>query len=126
MYLIDTHIALWWLAGDKRLGPRTIELLNSEECLLSAVSLWEVEIKHSIGKLPCSAFDLKLEMTDAGTSILPIYDRHICLLDKIITDHNDPFDRLLLATALSEGTKFVTADSQLLKVRSLPIIDASD
>jgi PIN domain nuclease of toxin-antitoxin system len=81
--------------------------------LLSVASLWEMQVKHQLGKL---ALDVPLtqivrEQTKLGNfTLLPIGANHVLGLDELPLHHNDPFDRLLMAQARCEGTQLVTAD----------------
>ncbi len=89
-------------------------------------SVWEVGIKHRIGKLPITARRFRDELLRAGISIRPIEDDHAIVSGELPLRHADPFDRLLLATALVDGTRLATADAALIDAgehdRSLPII----
>lgn len=124
--LIDTHIALWALARPERLPPDLARgmLAGDFEVLLSVASLWEVAIKHSITlaggrrKLDWSAADLMTWAEGAGIDLLPIKPGHCIRADslpyrinpKTARAHADPFDRLLVAQALAEPMRLVTAD----------------
>ena len=81
---------------------------------LSLVSLWEIQIKSSLGKLPLSlplADIVRDQQTQHGLQILPITPEHIYTLGGLPLYHKDPFDRLLLAQALTEGLPFASSDS---------------
>jgi PIN domain nuclease of toxin-antitoxin system len=94
-------------------------------CYVSVASIWEVAIKHYLRKLPVSAQRFRDEMAEAGVVILPIQDEHAIVSGGLALDRTDPFDRLLLATALVEGTRLATADAALIDAaerdRALPI-----
>lgn len=112
--LIDTHAALWLLAEDKRLSPRADALLtdSGNEVLLSAVVVWEVAIKRSLGKLDApDGFDRLL--TDAGAAPLSVSVEHARAVRTLPWHHRDPFDRLLVAQAQLERASIVSADEQL-------------
>lgn len=98
-------------------------------CQVSVASIWEVAIKHHLGKLPVSARRFRDEMAEAGVAILPIQDEHAIVSGGLAVDHADPFDRLLLATALVEGTRLATADAALIDAaardRALPVFAVS-
>ena len=77
-------------------------------------SVWEVGIKHRLGKLPVSARRFRDELVQAGVSILSIQDEHAIVAGELPLKHADPFDRLLLATALVDGARLATADAALI------------
>ncbi|HEV2770765.1 MAG TPA: type II toxin-antitoxin system VapC family toxin [Solirubrobacteraceae bacterium] len=112
--VLDTHVALWVLAGDERLSARAAELLGdpAQEVLLSAVVLWEVSIKRSLGKLaaPAGFADRLLE---AGAVGLPVTLGHARQVEALPWHHRDPFDRMLVAQARMEGAGIVSSDTAL-------------
>jgi len=123
--LLDTQVALWWLIGAKRLSAASRRRIASSECLVSVASVWEVAIKYRLGRLPVSPASFRDQMTQGGAAILPIEDEHAIKSGDLPTSHADPFDRLLLATAVVEGLHLLTADGALLELasadESLPI-----
>lgn len=113
--LLDTHAYLWFLAGDERLSLRGRQLIGDPETdlLFSVASLWEVALKHSLGKLPLvrpfgELFPGQLD-TD-GVGLLPVEPTHLSRLVGLPFHHRDPFDRLILAQALVEGVPVLTRD----------------
>lgn len=108
--LLDTHILLWALADDPRLGLRHREMLNgAAELYLSAASVWEISIKRSLGKL--KAPDELIETArQAGCRPLTITWAHADAAGALPAHHADPFDRLLIAQAQIEAMTLVTAD----------------
>jgi PIN domain nuclease of toxin-antitoxin system len=117
--LLDTQVALWWLIGAKRLSVASRKRIASSECVVSVASVWEVAIKHRLGRLPVSPTTFRDQLTQGGAAILPIEDEHAIKSSDLPTNHADPFDRLLLATALVEGLHLLTADGTLLELASL-------
>lgn len=111
--LLDTHVALWWLAGSPSLKRKQREQIASSACTVSVASLWEVAIKHRLGKLSVSPQVFCDEMRNAGAAILSISDAHALACARLPAGHGDPFDLLLLATAKEERMRFVTADLAL-------------
>lgn len=112
--LLDTHVALWWLADDERLTPRLRRgVTRSSAVYLSSASTWEVAIKLSIGKL---TVDLDPGMTFAtvcaaqGFRLLPIDHEDAWAVLSLPVTRGDPFDRLIAATAQRRGWTVVTAD----------------
>jgi PIN domain nuclease of toxin-antitoxin system len=124
--LLDTQVALWWLIGAKRLSAGSRRRIAASACAVSVASIWEVAIKHRLGKLPVPPNQFRDDMLHAGATVIRIDDEHAIASAALPTDHADPFDRLLLATAVVEGLQFLTADSALIQIgeanRVLPIM----
>ncbi|MBI3524505.1 MAG: type II toxin-antitoxin system VapC family toxin [Betaproteobacteria bacterium] len=112
--LLDTHVALWWLAGSTRLKRKLREQIATSNCAISVACIWEIAIKHRLGKLAVSPQIFRDEMRNAGAAIISISDIHAIALGSLPEGHGDPFDLLLLATARVEGMRLVTADTTLL------------
>jgi PIN domain nuclease of toxin-antitoxin system len=114
--LLDTQVVLRFLNGDK-LPNRVRGIILDGESYVSVVSLWEVAIKMNIGKYDFkggfSAF--RRLVGNNGFRILPIKDKHMEALFDLPMIHRDPFDRLLLATAVSEAMPIITSDERLHK-----------
>ena len=126
--LLDTHAAIWWLDDSNRLGSKARKALVEPKntAWISAVSVWEISIKMSLGKL-----ELREEpeigiisMLDQGFRPLPIVLRHAFALRHLPLHHNDPFDRLLIAQAQSEEFSLLSADPWMLAY-DVRTIDAS-
>jgi PIN domain nuclease of toxin-antitoxin system len=115
--LLDTQVLLWAAANSKRLSPRARTLLNAALATLyfSAVSVWEVAIKDSLGRADFRADPqlLRRGLLDNGYTELPMTSQHAAAVRDLPDIHRDPFDRLLLAQAICEGFTFVTADATL-------------
>ncbi len=114
--LLDSHALLWFLAGDKRFGNRALQALNNpaNRCFYSPISIWELAIKVSIGKLTLHvSFDTFVDSiaSQSGLILLPLLPEHIKAVAKLAFHHRDPFDRMLIAQAQSEGMAFISADS---------------
>jgi PIN domain nuclease of toxin-antitoxin system len=113
--LLDTHVLLWIAFGDPRLSQKARALIEDPEqrILVSAVSAWEIIIKHGAGKLPLQK-DPELvfldEVRENAFEVLPIELTHVLRAAKLEAIHKDPFDRLLIAQALSEGLVLLTDD----------------
>ena len=110
--LLDTQVMLWWLLDDPRLGAKSRELLASRPCLVSVASIWEVAIKHRIGKLEVSPIVFRDQSIAAGADLLPVLDSHVIETAQLPLLHQDPFDRLLIAQARVEGLMAVSSDKQ--------------
>lgn len=109
--LLDTHVLLWWLEGDARLGAATTELIAEphREVMVSAASVWEIAIKQSIGKLELS-IDVVEQLRDQSFGELPVRVVHAVEAGSLPSHHRDPFDRMLVAQARLEDLTIVTAD----------------
>ena len=112
--LLDTHAALWWLADDDRIGEEVIRHLTDDtnQVLISAVVIWEVAIKRSLGKLDAPE-GLAPTMLGAGAQPLPVTLEHAAAVEKLPWRHPDPFDRMLVAQALTEEAAIVSRDEPL-------------
>ena len=117
--LVDTQLLLWSAATSSRLSVKARRLLGDSrnELIFSAASLWEVAIKRSLGR---HDFDvqprvLRRALLDHGYTELGISSEHAVGIEALPPLHKDPFDRLLLAQAVSEGITLVTSDAQLAR-----------
>jgi PIN domain nuclease of toxin-antitoxin system len=113
-YLLDTHVALWWFNADPRISPEREQTLGQSRCLISAATIWEVAIKHRLGKLPVAPQTLLRCAMEAGFELLDIHPRHAAATAELEPLHHDPFDRLLLAQARHDRHQLITADAALL------------
>jgi PIN domain nuclease of toxin-antitoxin system len=115
--LLDTQLLLWAAGQPERLSAAARKLLNDprNELLFSAASLWEVAIKNTLGREDFRVEPrlLRRGLFDNGYIELPVTSQHAVNIDVLPPLHKDPFDRLLVAQALSEGITLLTADAQL-------------
>jgi PIN domain nuclease of toxin-antitoxin system len=116
-YLLDTHAAIWFFNGDNALSKTANHIISdhSNPIFLSIVSAWEIAIKISLGKLD---FDGKVAdfiriAENNDIVILPIKTASLTVLESLPMTHRDPFDRLLIATAIAEQMTLVTADKNI-------------
>lgn len=116
--LLDTHIALWALTDDPRLSEaaRALILDPANEICVSAVTLWEIAIKHGLGReganaMPISAHEARSLFGAAGYTLLPITPEQAVIVETLPRLHADPFDRLLVAQGLAEALLLVTHDA---------------
>ena len=110
MILVDTHVLLWALADDPRLSRRMRGVLDGGGVrFLSAVSIWEIEIKRALGKLWLDGDILDLASQTGFTPLAITWD-HAAEAGRLPPYHADPFDRLLIAQARIEGIPVLTAD----------------
>jgi len=120
--LLDTHVAIWWLSGDRRLSKATrLAIEGATEAFLSAVSLWEIFIKQDTGRL-----DLPIGFVDALRDDfveLSLTFDHALEGRALPLLHRDPFDRMLVAQAKVEGLTIVTSD-RMLSEYGVPVLAA--
>jgi len=113
--LVDTHAFVWALLNDHRLSTKAKQVFRSDEheLVFSLISLWEIAIKMNIGKLNTlgsSVSYIRDEMNAYGMELLPIRYEHILQLESLPAHHGDPFDRLLIAQAITESLPILTGD----------------
>lgn len=121
--LLDTHVFLWFIAAPERLAGALDERLHDpdNERYLSAVSTWEICVKHSLGKLPLpeppSPY-IAHARRQHGILELPLTEAAVLRLEQLPSLHRDPFDRMLICQALESDLTFATVDQQL---RTYPV-----
>ena len=108
--LLDTQVAIWWLIGSRRLGGPAQKMLADSACVLSVASVWEVAIKHRLGKLSVAPAQFRDHMLAAGAELLMVSDTHAIETVALPRHHDDPFDRMLIAQARVEKLRAVSAD----------------
>lgn len=112
--LLDTHLLLWAAGQPDRLSPDARALLDDaeNEPLFSAASLWEITMKHGLGRADFQVDPrlLRRGLLDNGYAELPITSAHAVAVDSLPAIHKDPFDRVLVAQSMVEGIVLVTAD----------------
>lgn len=118
--LIDTDIALWATLSTKHLPMKAKAMIGSatNEIFVSAVSVWEIAIKHALKRgrpddMPLSGTDACALFEQAGYTILPMNARHAAAVNDLPLHHTDPFDRMLVAQAIVEPLRLVTRDARL-------------
>lgn len=122
--LLDTHVALQVLRDDPRLGQDARALMSTAmRTVVSTASLWELAIKHAVGKFP-DPRPVHRALLDAGAEILPVLAPHVLAIGSVDVPHKDPLDRLLMAQARVEGLALLTSDAALLATRAPGVIDA--
>lgn len=121
-YLLDSHILIWALFDDEKLPHEAYDLINDpqNEIYYSVASIWEITIKHDKAplKMPVSGRDLAFRGNQADMVELPILKQHAFELPGLrlrpeSPPHNDPFDRILISQAKSEGMILITHDHLL-------------
>jgi PIN domain nuclease of toxin-antitoxin system len=112
--LLDSHVALWWLGNDLRLAHTAhARIADADEVFVSVVTPWELGIKQASGKLTLPD-DLIAQLIASGFEMLPIQLEHAYAAPTLPAHHGDPFDRMLIAQAMSERLAIVTADAQFM------------
>ena len=112
--LLDTHLLLWWLEGSPSLSAQARELISDPEntVFVSAVSLWEIWLKQSLGKLRLPV-DFSEKLAAEAFESLPLLASHPTQVSLLPWIHRDPFDRMLVAQAQVEKLILLTADEAL-------------
>ena len=113
-YLIDTHSLIWFIEGNPKLTETTKSVIEdiNKTCFVSTASFWEIAIKISLDKLKLEMpfMDLEEWVINNRIHILPISFGHIIQLSQLPFHHRDPFDRTLVAQALSENLTIITKE----------------
>ncbi len=121
--LLDTHIFLWALADSTSLKPAARKLIESaDEVYVSAASIWEVAIKARLGKIEADPNELVAAIAASGFQELPVRAVHAAGVARLALHHSDPFDRLLIAQALAEPLKLLTADAVLAQYSDVVVL----
>ena len=118
-YLLDTHVIIWYLEASAELPEEAEALIDNpeEDVCICVVSLWEIAIKMNLGKLTLSLTldELLDNIITRNFHIIQIENEHLLNLLKMPYIHKDPFDRLLISTALAEDLTILTADENIQK-----------
>jgi len=110
--LLDTHVVLWHLSGERELSlPARDAIASADDLLFSVVSFAEVGIKAAVGKLGVPD-DLPARIADSGIRTLGLSPAHGLAVADLPVHHRDPFDRLIIAQAIVERLTVVTADTR--------------
>jgi PIN domain nuclease of toxin-antitoxin system len=118
--LLDTHAFLWWVNDAPEITAEARHAISdaNNECYLSLASCWEMSIKSSLGKLrlakPIERF-VSDQLTANGFTLLNIELRHTAKVEKLPFYHRDPFDRLLIAQAMTEKMTLITVDKAFME-----------
>ncbi|MGV8917619.1 MAG: type II toxin-antitoxin system VapC family toxin [Pseudomonas sp.] len=121
--LLDTHVLLWALSDDPKLTPKARKLIESAtEIYFSAATFWEMSIKVGLGKLEVDLEEVRDYCRKSGFIELPIAIEHAIAVKDLEHHHRDPFDRLIVATAITEPMRLITADALVAKYTALAIL----
>ncbi len=117
--LLDTHVALWAITDSPRLAARARDLISSprSSVWISAATIWEITIKHGLGRgdMPVSGHDALRYFRDSGYRLLAIEPEHAAAIAELPPYHQDPFDRMLIAQALTEPMRLITHDAMVAR-----------
>lgn len=124
-YLLDTHVLLWWLTDSPKLSNSVREILSDPNNYISVsvVSAWEISIKLGSNK----EFQMSVSMEECldeknGFNILPVTEKQVFELEKLPNLHKDPFDRMLIAQAISEEYILISSDKSIAKYPGLSVV----
>lgn len=120
-YLLDTHVVVWALTAPRRLRASTRDILDREPVYVSALSVWEILLKQSEGRLRLPDGSLIRMIERAGASFLPLRPEHAESAAALGLMHGDPVDRLLIGSARVEDMILLTRDAQILE-RAAPLL----
>lgn len=124
--LLDTHLLLWALGNPSRLPvvARKAIVDPANEVLFSAASIWEIAIKAELGRanFTADAEEIARAAVESGLDELPVRAQHAALTARLPRHHRDPFDRLLIAQAMSEPARLLTVDTALKPYSELVVV----
>jgi len=125
-YLLDTHTLIWCSEGNENLSPKVAKIIASPEnqIFVSIASFWEICIKLSIGKLRTKIpiEQLEIYLTENNILILPIKILHTLIVKDLVKVHRDPFDRMLIAQAISENLIILSKDTNFAAYENVTTI----
>lgn len=109
--LLDTHIFLWCIRNDIKLSKSTrSKILHASEVYVSSASIWELTIKMTLKKFHGDLNEIIDSIVESGFLELSITAVHAAAVFSLPNIHRDPFDRILIAQAISEPLTFLTSD----------------
>jgi len=118
--LLDTHLFIWWLKNDPQLSKKARSYIRDSDIVyISSVSIWELAIKIKLKKLNANIKTLIDAIKSEGFIELPLMAKQTSILMTLPDIHRDPFDRMLIAQAISEPLRLLTSDEALKKYSEL-------
>jgi PIN domain nuclease of toxin-antitoxin system len=118
-YLLDTHTVIWYVQKASNLPLKAEEIIDNEanRRYISSISLWEIAIKVNLGKLLLNSTlnEFLGKIRSSKFEILQIEDEYLKLLSTLPNIHKDPFDRLIIASAIAENLTIITTDENIQK-----------
>jgi PIN domain nuclease of toxin-antitoxin system len=121
--LLDTQA--WFAAYEGQPLPKKVQTILADpdtERIVSAVSILEIALKNSIGKTDFSEENVRRSVRDLKLSLISFTPQHSYRLFSLPLHHRDPFDRMLIATALAEQVPIISSDRQLKQYKGLRVI----
>lgn len=120
--LLDTHVFLWAVAASPLLKPAARRFIERADAVyVSAASVWEIAIKARLGRIVADPQELAAAIAASGFVELPVTAVHAAGVGRLELHHHDPFDRLLIAQALAEPLRLLTADETLARYSDLVV-----
>jgi PIN domain nuclease of toxin-antitoxin system len=117
--MLDTHALIWWLRDNPKLGPKARDIIANprNEVLVSIASFWEISIKRRIGKIEERGSQVLDESAVEGCHVVEINQAHLKLVESLprFSDHNDPFDHLIVAQVQEQQAILMTVDRHLAR-----------
>jgi len=115
-YLLDTHVLIWFLNGDKSLSTKARKAIESDNAtnFVSIASLWEISIKLSLDRISIKVpfENLGIELEKNNFQLLPITLADTVILSTLPFNHRDPFDRLLISQSISNNFTLISKDKE--------------
>ena len=115
-YLLDTQIFIWLDSNSSKLPDEVRDIITNRDndLFLSLASIWEIQIKHQLGKLKLQIplEDLVTSQQNNGVSLLGIQPQHIYMLSQLPMHHRDPFDRMIIAQSKFNALNVVSSDKR--------------
>ena len=118
MYLLDTCAFIWYIETSGRLPDAVRNIIDSSKNIyLSQATLWEIAIKQTTGKInmPMTSFELEDKCREEKITVLPLESRYFEHIKTLPLIHRDPFDRIIIATAIERDLTLLTKDSEIIK-----------
>ncbi|MGK9236009.1 type II toxin-antitoxin system VapC family toxin [Inquilinus limosus] len=121
--LLDTNILLWVMADDPMLSPAAHRMIEQATAVfVSSASIWEISIKAALGKLRLDMPEFMAQLAEAGFESLTVSWEHARAVHDLPHHHRDPFDRMLVAQAISEPLRLLTRDAALARYSDLVVV----
>lgn len=113
-FLLDTHVLIWWLENNNRLGYSARNIIENEHILVSAGAVWEIVIKEHIGKLHLPG-NIGYALVSNQFDFMPIDLPHTLKVSSLPPIHRDPFDRIQIAQSIVEEVPLITLDKHIVQ-----------
>lgn len=121
--LLDTHIIYWSFYERSKLPALALKLYTDADAVyVSSASIWEIAIKVRLGKLKADPGELIANLESGGFYELPVTAKHAAQVANLPLHHTDPFDRILIAQAVTESMYLITADRKMARYSDLVIL----